>query len=59
MRYQHAPLQVGNMECPVINIFKEVTMKPLQTDLSIYRRFNFEKPLVGVKFLPGGPEGME
>lgn len=34
-------------------------MKPLQTDLSIYRKFNFEKPPVGVKFLPGRPEGME
>jgi uncharacterized protein (DUF169 family) len=34
-------------------------MKPLQTDLSIYKKFNFEKPPVGVKFLPGRPEGME
>lgn len=34
-------------------------MKPLQTDLSIYRKFNFEKPPVGVKFLPGRPKGME
>ncbi len=34
-------------------------MKPLQTDLSIYRKFNFEYPPVGVKFLPSRPEGME
>lgn len=34
-------------------------MKPLQTDLSIYRKFNFSKPPVGVKFLPAKPEGME
>jgi len=34
-------------------------MKPLQTDLSIYKKFNFEKPPVGVKFLPTRPEGME
>jgi len=34
-------------------------MKPLQTDLSIYKKFNFEKPPVGVKFLPSRPEGME
>jgi uncharacterized protein (DUF169 family) len=34
-------------------------MKPLQTDLSIYRKFNFDKPPVGVKFLPARPEGIE
>jgi len=34
-------------------------MKPLQTDLSIYKKFNFENPSVGVKFFPGRPEGME
>ncbi len=34
-------------------------MKPLQTDLSIYKKFNFERPPVGVKFLPSRPEGME
>jgi len=34
-------------------------MKPLQTDLSIYRKFNFENPPVGVKFLPSRPEGIE
>jgi uncharacterized protein (DUF169 family) len=31
-------------------------MKPLQTDLSIYKKFNFQHPPVGVKFLPGKPE---
>jgi uncharacterized protein (DUF169 family) len=34
-------------------------MKPLQTDLSIYKKFNFENLPVGVRFLPGKPEGME
>jgi len=34
-------------------------MKPLQTDLSIYRKFNFERTPVGVKFLPIKPEGIE
>ena len=34
-------------------------MKPLQTDLSIYRKFNFERPPVGVKFLPDRPQGMK
>jgi uncharacterized protein (DUF169 family) len=34
-------------------------MKPLQIDLSIYKKFNFENPAVGVKFLPSRPEGME
>jgi uncharacterized protein (DUF169 family) len=34
-------------------------MKPLQTDLSIYKKFNFENPPVGIKFLLGRPEGIE
>jgi len=34
-------------------------MKPLQTDLSIYRKFKFERPPVGVKFLATRPEGIE
>jgi uncharacterized protein (DUF169 family) len=34
-------------------------MKPLQTDLSIYRKFNFDRTPVGVKFLPTKPEGIE
>jgi uncharacterized protein (DUF169 family) len=34
-------------------------MRPLETDLSIYRKFNFEKPPVGVKFLYRKPEGIE
>jgi len=33
-------------------------MKPLTTDLSIFKKFNFERPPVGVKFLPAKPEGM-
>ena len=34
-------------------------MRPFQTDLSIYNKFNFEKPPVGVKFLFHKPEGIE
>ncbi len=34
-------------------------MRPLQTDFSIYSKFNFEKPPVGVKFLFHKPEGIE
>lgn len=34
-------------------------MKPLQTDLSIYKKFNFDYVPVGVKFLAGKPEGIE
>ncbi|MDH5365098.1 MAG: DUF169 domain-containing protein [Dehalococcoidia bacterium] len=34
-------------------------MRPLQTDLSIYNKFDFEKPPVGVKFLFSKPEGIE
>jgi uncharacterized protein (DUF169 family) len=37
---------------------KEDDMQPLRTDLSVYREFDFEKPAVGVKFLPTRPEGM-
>ena len=33
-------------------------MRPLQTDLSIFNRFKFEKPPVGVKFLYFKPEGI-
>ena len=34
-------------------------MRPLKQDLSIYRKFDFEKQPVGVKFLPTRPEGIE
>lgn len=34
-------------------------MKPLQTDLSIFREFNFEHPPVGIKFLFEKPDGVE
>jgi len=34
-------------------------MRPLTQDLSIYNKFNFEKPPVGVKFLLTRPEGVE
>jgi uncharacterized protein (DUF169 family) len=33
-------------------------MRPLQTDLSVYKKFNFEKPPVGVKYLFFKPEGI-
>jgi uncharacterized protein (DUF169 family) len=38
---------------------EETSMKPLQTDLSIYSKFGFENPPVGVKFLLTRPEGIE
>jgi uncharacterized protein (DUF169 family) len=34
-------------------------MKPLKQDLSIYKKFDFKKQPVGVKFLPTRPEGIE
>jgi uncharacterized protein (DUF169 family) len=34
-------------------------MKSLQTDLSIYKKFNFERPPVGVRFLRRIPAGIE
>ena len=33
-------------------------MRPLQTDLSAFTRFNFERPPLGIKFLFFKPEGM-
>jgi uncharacterized protein (DUF169 family) len=33
-------------------------MRFLKSDLSVYKKFNFEKPPVGVKFLLGKPEGI-
>jgi len=33
-------------------------MRPLQTNLSIYNKFDFEKPPVGVKFLFNKTEGV-
>ncbi|MGA7678255.1 MAG: DUF169 domain-containing protein [Dehalococcoidia bacterium] len=34
-------------------------MRPLQTDLSIFKKFKFEKPPVGIKFLLFKPERMK
>ena len=34
-------------------------MRPLQTDLSIYSKFNFERPPVGIKYFFDKPEGIE
>ncbi len=34
-------------------------MKPLQTDLSVFNRFNFEKPPIAIKYLFYKPEGIE
>jgi uncharacterized protein (DUF169 family) len=34
-------------------------VKPLESDLSVYDKFDFENPPVGVKFLLGKPEGIE
>jgi uncharacterized protein (DUF169 family) len=37
----------------------EDAMKPLSTNLSIFNKFDFENPPVGVKFLATKPEGIE
>ena len=34
-------------------------MKPLETDFSVYKRFNFERPPVGFKYLFHKPEGIK
>lgn len=34
-------------------------MRPLHTDLSIYKQFSFERPVVGVKFLFEKPKGIK
>jgi uncharacterized protein (DUF169 family) len=51
---------MGNIAVP-INLFikKELKMRPLQTDLSIFEKFKFEKPPVAVKFLYFKPEGVK
>jgi uncharacterized protein (DUF169 family) len=38
---------------------KEGKMGSIQQDLSIFKKFNFDSPPVGVKFLPNKPEGLE
>jgi uncharacterized protein (DUF169 family) len=43
---------------PAVNI-QEAEMRKLSQDLSIYKKFNFEKQPVAVKFLMSRPEGME
>jgi uncharacterized protein (DUF169 family) len=47
------------VDCKILSLAKELIMEPLKTDLSIYQEFKFERPPVGVKFLPDRPEGME
>ena len=34
-------------------------MGSIQQDLSIFNKFNFDRPPVGVKFLPNKPDGIE
>lgn len=34
-------------------------MQPLKTDMSIYRKFEFEKPAVGIKYTHEKPQGIE
>ena len=34
-------------------------MRPLQTDLSIYKKFNFERPPIVIKYSFHKPEGIE
>jgi uncharacterized protein (DUF169 family) len=38
---------------------EEIDMRPLQTDLSIFKKFKFEKSPVGVKFLFSKPQKIE
>jgi uncharacterized protein (DUF169 family) len=38
---------------------KEAEMSSIQQDLSIFNKFNFERPPVGVKFLPNKPDGIK
>jgi uncharacterized protein (DUF169 family) len=37
----------------------EEEMSSIQQDLSIFKKFNFDRPPVGVKFLPNKPDGIE
>jgi uncharacterized protein (DUF169 family) len=38
---------------------KEILMRPLQTNLSVYDKFGFERPPIGIKFSFFVPEGIE
>jgi uncharacterized protein (DUF169 family) len=42
-----------------LRLIKEVNMRPLETDLSIYSKFKFERSPVGVNFCFHKPEGIE
>jgi uncharacterized protein (DUF169 family) len=42
----------------VVRNIKEFKMRPLKTDLSIYKKFGFEKPPVAVNYLFHKPEGI-
>jgi uncharacterized protein (DUF169 family) len=42
-----------------IEVKKEVKMSSIQQDLSIFNKFNFDRPPVGVKFLPNKPDGLK
>jgi uncharacterized protein (DUF169 family) len=37
----------------------EEEMSSIQQDLAIFKKFNFDRPPVGVKFLPNKPDGIE
>jgi uncharacterized protein (DUF169 family) len=38
---------------------KEARMSSIQQDLSIFKKFNFDRPPIGVKFLPAKPAGIK
>jgi uncharacterized protein (DUF169 family) len=42
-----------------INFEKEVRMGTIQEELSIFNKFKFDMPPVGIKFLPNKPEGLK
>jgi uncharacterized protein (DUF169 family) len=42
-----------------IEVKKEDKMSSIQQDLAIFKKFDFERPPVGVKFLPNKPDGLE
>jgi uncharacterized protein (DUF169 family) len=57
-RHYHIGAFPGSL-CGSKYYFQEVIMRPLETDLSVYKKFNFEKPPVGIKYLFEKPEGIE
>jgi uncharacterized protein (DUF169 family) len=50
---------LGNSLFRATRVEKEGKMSSIQEELSIFNKFNFDRPPVGVKFLPNKPKGLK